>query len=107
MHKYFESLTNHSQVKYESEQLDLLAILFTLVKVAFVGGALSLVSQIADSINSARLSSEVELHSTSIRNEAAYFGCILRVRLKDRISWPSGGGWVQRPMSKDGKRCLF
>ena len=41
-------------------------------------------SQIADSINNARLASEVELHSTTIRNEAAYFGCILRVRLKDR-----------------------
>ena len=68
------------QVEYSGEQLDLLAILFTVMKVAFVGGAVDLVAQMVHLVESARLESAVELHNTSIRNEAAYFGCVSRVR---------------------------
>ena len=67
------------QLKYSPGQLELLAMLFTLLKIAFVGGAVGLVAGLVEAVETARLASSVELHTTSIRNEAAYFGCVSRV----------------------------
>ncbi len=68
------------QLSYSSQQLDLLALLFTTVKVAFVGGALACAARLCELIEAARRASDVELHTTLIRNEAAYFGCVQQVR---------------------------
>ena len=73
------ALMVHPKVEYTPEQLDLLAMLFTVIKVAFVGGALGLAARLTALVDTARLASAIELHTTSIRNEAAYFGCVSRV----------------------------
>ena len=78
-----------SKVMYTPEQLDLLGILFTLVKVLYVGGAVAAASHLCALVDPARCASAVELHTTLIRNEAAYFGCVLRL-LRDcpPPAWP-------------------
>lgn len=65
-----------TQVKYNSEELDTLAMLFTTVKILYVGGALSTATALAEIIHPAATASQQELHKTLIRNEAAYFGCV-------------------------------
>ncbi|GMH33936.1 hypothetical protein BSKO_01770 [Bryopsis sp. KO-2023] len=67
------------QVEFSSPQLDLMALIFTLMKVLFVGGALDRVSKLVNAIELARKASQKELHTTLIRNEAAYFGCISQI----------------------------
>lgn len=57
------------QVEYDENQLDVLATLFTTVKVLFVCGALGRVSKLVAMIDPARLASKRELHTTLIRNE--------------------------------------
>jgi hypothetical protein len=54
-------------------------MLFTMLKIAFVGGAVGTVASLSDAVDTARQASSVELHTTTIRNEAAYFGCVTRV----------------------------
>eukprot|EP00850_Spirogloea_muscicola_P017831 SM000157S02061 [mRNA] locus=s157:29967:46254:- [translate_table: standard] len=63
-------------IEYQSEQLDVLALLFTVVKILFLGGAVERARLMAGLVQRARLASRVPLHKTIFRNEAAYFGCI-------------------------------
>ncbi|PNW82776.1 hypothetical protein CHLRE_06g293650v5 [Chlamydomonas reinhardtii] len=63
-------------VCYSPDQLDALALLFTAAKLLFVGGALGAAAALAAEVEPLRRASSVELHTTLIRNEAAYFGCV-------------------------------
>jgi hypothetical protein len=64
------------RLQYAQEQLDLLALLMTAVKVLFVGGALQPARQLCTLLAAPIAASAAQLHRTSIRNEAAYQGCI-------------------------------
>ena len=56
------------------EEKDLLAIYFTITKILFLNGALAVVSKVIEVVEKARAGRE--LHTTSIRNEHAYYCCI-------------------------------
>lgn len=62
---------------FTPDQLYLLALLHTLVKILYVKGYLSVLPFITDIIDP--LSDNKDLHLTNIRNEAAYFTCISKV----------------------------
>jgi hypothetical protein len=64
------------QVEYSAEELDALAVIFTAVKVLYVGGALARCARLLDPVDAARRASLKPLHMTLIRNEAAYFGYV-------------------------------
>ncbi|EIE19755.1 TPR-like protein [Coccomyxa subellipsoidea C-169] len=68
-----------SQVEYSPAQLDVLAILFTCIKVLYVGGAIGRTYQLIQAVEPARRASVKPLHTTMIRNEAAYHGCVLQL----------------------------
>ncbi|KAL6761279.1 hypothetical protein V8C86DRAFT_3023847 [Haematococcus lacustris] len=63
-----------SKVSYSSNQLDLLALGFTAVKIVYVAGGLPFAARLVALLEPARQASAKELHTTLIRNEAAYFG---------------------------------
>ena len=64
------------QVEYSDTQLDFLALLFTVVKLMYMGGALARCAPVVQLLTSASQASQQELHKTLVRNEAAYFGCV-------------------------------
>ncbi|KAG2427993.1 hypothetical protein HXX76_011979 [Chlamydomonas incerta] len=66
-------------VCYSPDQLDALALLFTAAKLLYVGGALGAAAALVAAVEPLRRASSVELHTTLIRNEAAYFGCVLQL----------------------------
>jgi tetratricopeptide (TPR) repeat protein len=63
--------------KHANTYYDLLALYFTLVKILYVKGALSVLPAIIDILERARF--KQELHETIIRNEHAYFCCISQI----------------------------
>ena len=70
------------QVEYTSTQLDFLALLFTVVKLLYIGGALPRCARVVHLLDAASRASAQELHKTLIRNEAAYFGCVKQLVLQ-------------------------
>lgn len=66
-----EALTDEAQ--------DLLAVAFTLVKVLYLAGRLAELPAIFAVVELARCSSAVPLHTTTIRNEHAYYVCVGQV----------------------------
>ena len=64
------------QEQYDSEQLDILAMAFTCVKVLYVGGAIDRARRLVALLEPARQACATPLHQTVIRNEAAFYGCI-------------------------------
>lgn len=64
------------QEMYNAEQLDILAICFTCVKVLYVGGAVERARRLVALIEPARQAFRTPMHQTVIRNEAAFHGCI-------------------------------
>ena len=62
--------------RYSPETLDLMAISFTLVKVLYHCGNISVLPDIVAVVEPARLRSASEMHTTPVRNENAYFMCI-------------------------------
>ena len=70
------------QVEYTSTQLDFMALLFTVVKLLYIGGALSRCARVVHLLDAASRASAQELHKTLIRNEAAYFGCVKQLVLQ-------------------------
>lgn len=66
-------------VQYNVEELDALAVLLTAVKVLYLGGAISRAWQLVRLIEPAREASRRPLHTTLIRNEAAYFSCVAQL----------------------------
>eukprot|EP00210_Caulerpa_lentillifera_P000869 g840.t1 len=67
------------ETKFSDEELDLLAFMFTVVKMSFIGGALERVRKMTELISLCCKASKTELHRTLIRNEAAYFNCIHQI----------------------------
>uniref|UniRef100_A0A6B2L5B5 Uncharacterized protein n=1 Tax=Arcella intermedia TaxID=1963864 RepID=A0A6B2L5B5_9EUKA len=59
---------------YSPDQLDILALFCTLVKVLYVAGNLSLIPRLSAIINPVR--EKRPMHTTTIRNEHAYYCCI-------------------------------
>lgn len=60
--------------EYLPEELDLLALFFTGVKILYASGALSILPSLISKLELTRQGHD--LHMTSIRNEQAYFSCI-------------------------------
>ncbi len=83
------------QVEYGPEQLDALAVIFTAVKVLYVGGALSRCYRLLPCVDAARQASVKPLHTTLIRNEAAYFGYVQQ--LLEQYPPPARGPHVPLP----------
>ncbi|ETV89379.1 hypothetical protein, variant 1 [Aphanomyces astaci] len=79
----------HNDAKFEravattvdltGQQLDLLALLCTLVKILFLQGCLRPVPALVDAIEPLRYHYGHLLHTTSIRNEHAYYSCITQL----------------------------
>jgi len=75
-----EKTTPNPQLQaFNSDELDLLAMLCTLVKILYVVGALDLIPPLVELIEPAREGRE--LHLTTIRNEHAYYCCIAQLML--------------------------
>jgi hypothetical protein len=66
---------------YDAEQLDVLALLCTAVKVLYVSGSLARAASLAAVVEPLRRASRTPLHETLVRNEVAYFGCARQVRV--------------------------
>jgi len=79
--KYILCMQEHI-MQYSEQALDALAILMTAVKVLYLGGAIVRAAEAIRMIEPARSASCKPLHTTLIRNEAAYFSCISQL-LKD------------------------
>jgi hypothetical protein len=77
-----------ARINYSPEQLDVLAVLFTVVKILYIGGAVGRAHELATRVERARRLSEKPLHETMVRNEAAYFGCIYQVLTEYPIPLP-------------------
>ena len=77
------------QEMYNAEQLDILAICFTCVKVLYVGGAIEHARRLVALIEPARQAFKTPMHQTIIRNEAAFHGCIQQLLQQTPLSLPS------------------
>jgi hypothetical protein len=80
-----------SKEEYSDNELDLLAIGFTAVKILYHMGNLSVLPGLYKVIEPVRLSSATSIHLTSIRNEHAYYQCIGQV-LASRVEESSAAG---------------
>eukprot|EP01012_Entosiphon_sulcatum_P035814 TRINITY_DN4552_c0_g1_i1.p2 TRINITY_DN4552_c0_g1~~TRINITY_DN4552_c0_g1_i1.p2 ORF type:complete len:733 (+),score=129.12 TRINITY_DN4552_c0_g1_i1:2499-4697(+) len=72
-----EVTSKPNATKYEADELDLLALFFTLVKNLFVCGTLSRIPALVVLIDPLRYGEE--LHLTTIRNEQAYFSSVAQL----------------------------
>ena len=70
------SVTNE---EYDANSLDLLALGFTLVKILYAQGKMSLLLSLFRVIERTRKRSAIALHETHIRNENAYYCCIAQI----------------------------
>lgn len=64
---------------YSVDALKALAVLYSLVKQLYLGGALARAGAVAECVQVARAASAVPMHHTVVRNEAAYFDCIYQL----------------------------
>lgn len=72
-----------------AEELDLLAVFFTVAKLLYVStGDLQRISRVVRKVEECRRSRE--LHTTSIRNEHAYYCCIAQLLACKEFPLPSG-----------------
>ncbi len=77
------------KLHFTDPQLDALALLFTAAKVLFAGGALAAAAALCRLLVPIQRACAVELHTTAIRNEAAYFGCVCGLLLdRPPPAWP-------------------
>lgn len=76
---YSEERIDDSKETFSSEDLDLLALAATAVKILYFSGRFSVLPMLIKLIESTRLLSETPLHETLIRNEMSYFTCIVQV----------------------------
>jgi len=65
-------------VEYDEASLDLIALLMAGVKVCYLSGALALAVSFASLVEPHRVASKTFLHTTTIRNEHAYYCCALQ-----------------------------
>lgn len=69
--------------KYSENDLDLLALFFAAVKLLFTIGALDAVVEVVAAVEPLRRRSKTALHTTTIRNEHAYYCCIAQLLAED------------------------
>lgn len=92
------------KVAYSAPELDALALVMTAAKLLFAGGALPAAAALCGAVEPARCASCQPLHLTLIRNEAAYYGCVLQL-LRDHPPHP--WGWTTgAPVTATGGREL-
>ncbi|KAG6548433.1 hypothetical protein Mapa_009920 [Marchantia paleacea] len=75
---------------YDENDLDCLAVLFTVTKILFISGFLEQASRLARMVEPARAASAKPLHQTLVRNEAAYFTCLHQILEDYPIPLPLG-----------------
>ena len=78
------------------DELDLLALLFTIVKISFLLGNFDLIGSLVALIEPVRVGRK--LHQTSIRNEAAYYCCV--AQLMEHIAQPTMEGALAQIAAK-------
>lgn len=71
------SQDNKSFIQFKNNEYDVLAICFTVVKILYVMGYIRDIPKLVDIIEPIRRISKDQLHTTSIRNEHAYYLCVL------------------------------
>jgi len=74
---------DRSLTPYNSDELDLLALFATVVKIAFVVGGLGIIPNLVKLVEPAREGRE--LHLTAVRNEMAYYSCCVQILLHQRL----------------------
>jgi hypothetical protein len=72
---------------YSADELDLLALHFTICKILYVVGALALIPGVVEVIEPARHG--FDMHLTTIRNEHAYYCCVTQLFLSLPSPFPS------------------
>jgi len=75
--------TSDPSKKYTDQELDILAIYFTIIKIIFLSGALALIPPLCKLVEPLREGRD--LHLTDIRNESAYQHCIATLSRYHRI----------------------
>ena len=94
------------KVEYSADQLDTLALSFTVVKALFLGGALPQAAKLCQLLAPAVAASNIPLHLTLIRNEAAYYGCLQQL-LELAPRYPLGDAPELQPLYLCGdSHCL-
>eukprot|EP00854_Cymbomonas_tetramitiformis_P008113 gene8113-9640_t len=95
------------QRMYSSDELDTLALLCTIVKVLYVGGAVARSAHVAALVEPARQASAQPLHSTLIRNEVAYFCCARQLLEEFPVKWDASATESSKPLYLAGdSHCL-
>jgi len=85
------SKTSGNHVEYSQDDYDLLAILFTVVKILYHKGNLGILPELVKAVEPLRIQSKVEIYRTNIRNENAYYMCASQLlAVEDEV----GGGTV-------------
>mmetsp|Transcript_9579 Transcript_9579/g.15917 ORF Transcript_9579/g.15917 Transcript_9579/m.15917 type:complete len:549 (+) Transcript_9579:1371-3017(+) len=74
-----ESGPDKAAQEYGSNELDILALSFTAVKLLFLLGQLGALPRLIRHLEWARRASKKPLHETNIRNEHAYYLCIVQI----------------------------
>jgi len=73
---------------YTAEELDLIAVFFTLVKILFLHKSLNAILALSELIEPLRTGKE--LHQTTIRNEHAYYCCITQLLKSNPVGIGNG-----------------
>ena len=92
-----------TKTKYTDSDLDLLAIYFALVKILYLQNELELAEKIVLAVERERTASEVELHTTTIRNENAYFSCVKQLLDCE----PKPIKWKRKGEKKNANNCIY
>jgi hypothetical protein len=98
--------TSSRTYRYTPGDLDSLALLFTAAKVLYAGGALTAAAQLLQLCDEARRASEVPLHATAIRNEAAYAAFVVQLLREcppDVLPAPAAAAVAVAARKGDGK----
>lgn len=74
-----EELKIREKTVFDAHRLDFLAIGFVIAKILYLRGDLLRAARLVAEIEPFRHSSAVALHTTSIRNENAYYGCLAQI----------------------------
>ncbi|GMH85357.1 hypothetical protein TL16_g10204 [Triparma laevis f. inornata] len=76
------SKASTKHVEYNQEDYDLLAILFTVIKILYHKGNLKLLPDLVKVVEKLRVQSKTEIYRTNIRNENAYYMCATQLLAK-------------------------
>ena len=74
-----ESRKALNRLEFDSDALDIMAIFFTVVKILYHQGKFGCLPSFIREVERARMASIIPLHNTFIRNEHAYYLCVVQV----------------------------